>query len=398
MDPLYSSLIGNVVLGCIVLKLWMSRRSRIVVFTDPLSGKRREVDLSQKACVNPLCQDYGKNERNNLQIRRVYGKLHDRLLLQCARCGKEFSETRGTAYLNVKKPLQTFFSVLLYLNHHDGIRDTALKIGVHRDTVMAYARRAARQCRRIEQRLANLKCAELQLDELWGFVKKKQKNIDDMQEYLGGLGDRWTWLAFDPVSKFVVAHVNGRRVEEMCIQLLKRVKQRVADGKMLITSDELPLYASTLLLVFGKLKSFPLTGKRGRPRKPSLIPHENVLYGMVHKERKNGRVVRVEERAVYGTLAEIQEFLKGSPVSNQINTSFVERKNLDIRHRNRRMARKTQSFSKKPQMHDDLMDLTITYGNFCRIHSSIKKTAAMALGITDHVWSMEQLMSATTVA
>jgi len=387
----------NVVVVFFYVRLRLAPTRELVVFTDPLSGKRREVDLSQKSCVNPLCPDHRKKGKSNLRIRRVYGKLHDRLLLSCATCGEEFSETRGTAYYNVKKPLQTFFSVLFHLNHHDGIRDTALKVGVHRDTVMGYGRRAAEHCRKVEKRLLrNLKCIEIQLDELWSFVKKKKKNVEDIEEYLAGLGDRWTWVAFDPVSKFVIGHVSGKRVEEKCMQLLELVSKRVAKGKMLLTSDELPCYASSILRVFGKLRSFPPTGKRGRPRKPCLMPDEDILYGTVHKERKKGRVVKVEERPVYGTLEEIQEFIKKSPVSNRINTSFVERKNLDIRHRNRRMARKTQSFSKDPQMHDDLMHLTIAYGNFCRVHSSIKQSPAMALGITDHIWSIEELMSAAT--
>ena len=380
-----------------ILFCWYFRPNirETVVFTDPETGLTRRVDISQKCCPKVTCTCYGQKNIGNLQIRRIYGKRKDRLLLRCHLCGTEFSETRNTAYYNVKKPLQTFFSVLQHLSYSDGIRDTARKTGIHRDTVLAYLRRAGKQCEKLDVFLVGLKCIEIQLDELWSFIKKKKKNLKDIEEYLAGFGDRWTWLAFDPVSKFVIAHVSGKRVEEMCKLLLERVKERVDSKRILFTSDELKCYATWILEVFGKVVTFPRTGRRGRPKKSIKVPGKDLLYATVHKTREKGRIIKVEKRIIFGEDDEIQKILKKSPVSNHVNTSFVERKNLDIRQKNKRMTRKTQSFSKKPETHDQQMEFTLAFGNFCRVHSTTKMTPAVAIGITDHTWSLEEFMSLT---
>jgi len=364
------SLLGNVVLG----HLYLKNRAKIIV-VDGRTGKKRTIDLLKKCCPHEDCPHYKQKRKGNLIYRRMYSKHNDRVLLRCTTCNRTFSETRDTAYFNVKKCLQIFFSVLTHLSYNDGIRDTARKVSIHRDTVMAYVKRAGNQSKKLEILLRNLRCVEIQLDELWGFIKKKKKNIKDLQEYCAGFGDRWTWLAFDPVSKFVLAHVNGKRVEENCKQLLELVKERTRSGKKLFTSDELRTYATWISKVFDV---------------------KEVLYAIVHKTREKGRVVAVEERIIYGAYEEIEKIIEQSPVSKHINTSFVERKNLDIRQKNRRMTRKTQSFSKDPGMHDYQMEFTVAFGNFCHRHSSIKKSPAMALGITDHVWSLEELMSFST--
>jgi IS1 family transposase/transposase-like protein len=381
-------------IGFLVMSgLYLCCPKQKIIFTDPVSGYKRELDLSKKCCPNKICIRYDVHGKGNIKLEKVYGKFHDRALLRCIICGKVFSETRTTAYYNVKKSLQFFFSALTFVSFNDGIRDTARKIKIHRDTVMRYVKRAGQQCRKLEVLHVNLKCVEIQLDELWSFIKKKQKNLKNLEEYLAGLGDRWTWLAIDAVSKFVIAHVNGKRTEDLCRKLLQLVKKRVADGKHLFTSDELKVYATILLEIFGKLKTFEKTGSRGRPKDPIFLPSEDMLYAIVHKTRKKGTITDVEIKVIYGAIEEIEKILIESPVSKHINTSFVERKNLDIRQKNRRMTRKTQSFSKSVEMHDDQMDFTIAYGNFCIKHSSIGKSPAMAIGITDHIWSMEELMS-----
>ena len=381
--------------GIIAFLLWKSKNT-IVVFTNPTTGQQRTLDLAKKCCPNPSCPFHRKRGKGNIQYKKTYGKHYDRGLLECTGCKACFSETKGTAYANVKKPLLTFFSVLRHLAYNDGIRDIGRKVGIHRDTVMRYVRRAGTHCTKLSVLYTGLRCVEIQLDEMWSFVRKKKKNLKSMAEYLQGFGDRWTWIALDAVSKFVIAHVNGKRVEELCRKLLVLVKQRVADGKKLITSDELKVYATLILEMWGKLVAPQKTGKRGRPKQPHKVPHEEILYGIVHKTRKNGRITDVEIRAVYGALEEMQAIIEQSPVSNTINTSFVERKNLDIRQKNRRMTRKTQSFSKSPEMHDAQMEYTIAFGNFCQRHRAHGMSPAMAIGITDHIWPIEELMGFET--
>ena len=139
----------------------------------------------------------------------------------------------------------------------------------------------------------------------------------------------------------------GKRRQKEADKLLKSVKAR-SDGHIpLFTSDDLSQYESAILKAYGIKEKVPNTGYRGRPRSPKLIPLPDLMYCRVVKQRKNGKVVRVGSEVVFGDEIKIKEALERSPVSNCINTTFVERNNLTMRERNRRLTRKTMGFSKE---------------------------------------------------
>ena len=164
-------------------------------------------------------------------------------------------------------------------------------------------------------------------------------------------------------------------------------------------------YDDALLSVYGIQKEFPRTGKRGRPRKPVLIAPKKLLYAQVVKRRKKGHVVAITTRVVFGTEKAVEAKLKQSPVSTAINTSFVERNNLTMRHHNRRLVRNTIAFSKKRARLEQRLQLSFAYYHFVKPHPSLRqrvrskkrkyenRTPMMAAGITDHVWSMPELFS-----
>jgi IS1 family transposase len=218
-------------------------------------------------------------------------------------------------------------------------------------------------------------------------------------------GDQWVWIGFDPRHKVVIYFVVGRHNQANANQLVAGVKQRSEGHLPFFTSDELKHYDDALLEAYGLRHEFPRTGKRGRPRKPMLKAPKELLYAQVVKRRKKGRVVEITSRVVFGTGKAVAAHLKRSPVSKHINTSFVERNNLTMRHQNRRLTRKTIAFSKKRERLEQQLHLAFAYYHFVKPHLGLRvevkgeskkyqtRTPMMAAGITDHIWTMRELCS-----
>jgi IS1 family transposase len=218
-------------------------------------------------------------------------------------------------------------------------------------------------------------------------------------------GDQWVWIGFDPVYKVVVNFVVGRHTQDNATKLVVGIKNR-SDGHIpLFTSDELRHYDDALLTAYGIQKTFPKTGNRGRPRKPVLIAPKNLRYAQVVKQRKHRRVVKITTRVVFGTEKAVAAQLKRSSVSQSINTSFVERNNLTMRHHNRRLVRKTLAFSKKRERLEQQLHVAFAYYHFIKPHLGLRqrvknpgkkyqqRTPMLAAGITDHIWTMPELLS-----
>jgi hypothetical protein len=170
----------------------------------------------------------------------------------------------------------------------------------------------------------------------------------------------------------------------------------------LITTDEHRPYAGAILTTYGIPQPFRRTGKPGRPRKSRLIPPKALVYAMVHKLRRKGRVVTVTIRRVFGTARQLAQALACSTVSTHVNTSFVERFNATVRQHNSRKARKVYTFSKAFSQHQAMSWFALAYYNFCRPHLGLRwqqedrrwrvRTPAMAAGISHHVWSLREFM------
>ena len=202
----------------------------------------------------------------------------------------------------------------------------------------------------------------------------------------------WVWTAVDPVSKAVLAHVVGTRRQRSADDMLARVRSRV-NGIPFFVSDGLKLYSRAILTTYGRWTEHPRTGLRGRPRKPGLVPPPDLRYAQVIKHRRNGRLAEVERRTVFGSGIE----------PGEISTSFVERCNLSMRQENKRLERRTLAFSKAAAELDGQMTLYFAHFNFCRPHMSLKRKGAsgrsarrtpmMMLDVTDHVWSLQELLT-----
>ena len=168
----------------------------------------------------------------------------------------------------------------------------------------------------------------------------------------------------------------------------------------LFTSDELPHYADGLKELLHELKSSKPTGRRGRPRSPRKVVNEGLDYATVHKTREKGRVVKIETHVIFGSVERIEKKMEKLP-SKTINTSYVERSNLNWRLWDAHLTRKTLMFAKSLRWLRAKFAICVGFYNFIRPHETLSrgedrvfraKTPAMAARITDHQWAIKELL------
>ncbi len=241
---------------------------------------------------------------------------------------------------------------------------------------------------------------EIQLDEKWAFVGKKQRNCDPDDPDDDHMGDYWDHLAYDPEHRPVLAVIPGARSIENAEAIVGEVKQRLGgETPDLMTSDEYPAYEAAIERAFGE--PTPPPREPGRPRiEPERRLPEGLTYATVHKHREGNRVVAVDRRLVFGTADKLEAALARSEASVSVNTSSLERQNGTDRGRNARKARKTYRFSKDWQVHEAMTYLRMYGSNFCWAVRTLRvkhgeghwqgRSPAMAAGLSDHVWTWRE--------
>jgi IS1 family transposase len=244
----------------------------------------------------------------------------------------------------------------------------------------------------------------VQYDEKWAFVGKKEKNCDPDDPDDRQQGDHWDHVGLDPEHRLVLSVVPGKRTAENVQHLVDDVKQRM-EGRIpnLITTDEYSAYEAAILEAYGEEVVPERTGRRGRPQNPYKVPPKNLKYATVHKTREKGRVVKIDFRVIFGTVAAVKAALRKSRVSKAINTAFVERHNGTDRNRNARKVRRSYCFSKDWDVHQAVTYFTMYTYNFCWAVRTLReqdadgqwhpRTPAMVAGLTDHVWSLHEWLA-----
>ncbi len=305
-----------------------------------------------------------------------------------------------TALYNVHLTEGNFESIALSLGEGVGISSTSRIQKVNKKTVLLTLTKAGTHARKVSRFfLKNMKCSECQLDEMWSFVGKKEKNLDSVEKLQGILGDAWIWVAFDAVNKIVLAYVVGKRTLSHAVSLLEEVRRVTSEMPELFSSDQLDHYANALLQVYGNMIIPSRKPGARRPPNPRLVPPRNLNYVHVVKEYKENRVHKISHKVIYGDDEKISDILGNSVVSRKINTSYVERNNGTIRHMDARCSRKTYRFSKIKTNHEHQLSLSLAYYHLCRPHRMLTKkynkptTPFMAADLTDHVWPMEELLT-----
>jgi IS1 family transposase len=333
-----------------------------------------------------------------------------RQMYRCNWCGQRFSETHGTVFYGLKTHQETVYRALHCLCENMSIRGTARVFNVKPDTILLWLRRAGEHSQKVSEYLMkNLHVEQVQLDELWTFVFKKEKTLSSWEKLHTEYGDTWVWTALEPTHKLVLALVVGEHEEEQAVNLLEKLKSLLVNGCLpLLVSDQLPHYVKAVLKVFGRW----VEGERGRFPNPRLEPTEDLQYATVNKEYQKGTVISVTIEVVFGSVREMLSHLKALGMK-KINTSFVERMNLTLRHLVSRLRRKGLTFSKKRQYLKWHLNLAVAYYHFVRPHRGLrlrlpepiptkgngspkkwdKRTPAMSAELTDHIWSIQELLT-----
>ena len=213
----------------------------------------------------------------------------------------------------------------------------------------------------------NLRVRRLQCDEIWEFVGAKAKNVTP-EKKAAGWGDIWTWTGIDADSKLCVSYLVGGRDAGWANEFMEDCAKRIS-GRVQITTDGHKVYLEAVENAFGADVDYAQLQK---------------IYGAPSDEDQR----RYSPARCIGCDMKI---VSGDPDPKHVSTSYVERPNLTLRMGNRRFTRLTNAFSKKVENHRHMIALLFLYYNFCRIHSTLRVTPAMEAGLSDHVWSIEEL-------
>jgi IS1 family transposase/transposase-like protein len=370
------------------------------------------MDWETLYCPNRSCRFYGLPWRQSALVKN--GASYGQKQALCRACGRSVYLRHATAYFELDTDPAIFETAIRALAEGNGVRGTARIVQIDKDTASAWLDRAAQHCRHVLLYLwHDLHLTECQLDELWSFVHTKEEHLPAAKLWCATDGDAWVSLAFAPVWRLVVAFVVGKRTQACANLLLERVKHVTSADIPFLESDQLAEYRTALLQVYGQWYQPARNGDRGRfPHRRRIAPPE-LLYAQVVKHRERGQVIAVTNKVVFGDPALIAERLAASEASVVINTSFVERENLTLRHHNRRLTRKTIAFSKEVDWLERQLWVALAYYHLVLPHASLRRrldeleptrgsgserrwcaiTPAMAAGLTDHIWSTTELLS-----
>lgn len=259
-------------------------------------------------------------------------------------------------------------AVLSALVEGNSIRSTERMTGVHRDTIMRLLVRVGAACEELmDQKMRNLWCKHLQLDEIWCYVGKKQRHVRESDD-ISTVGDFWTWVAIDSDTKLIPSYKVGKRdlataqafIDDISCRLINRVQ---------ISSDGLRLYVESIEEAFG-----------------ADVDYAQIVKSYEAEPIGPGRYSPPKVVSVEKT------YITGNPDLDKASTSFVERQNLTMRMSMRRFSRLTNAFSKKLENLKAAAALHFAHYNFVRVHRTLKVTPCMEAGITNRIWNLWEIV------
>lgn len=251
----------------------------------------------------------------------------------------------------------------------NSIRATARMIGIARNTVTKLLVDLGRACMRLHDRhVRNVRVRRMQCDEIWAHVGAKAKNVTPDEKEIGW-GDVWTWVGIDADTKLVVSYLIGGRGEDWAMDFMKDAASRIR-GRVQITIDGHKAYLEAVEDAFG------MDVDRAQLQK---------IYGASLETE-----IRYSPAVCIGCGMKV---VSGNPDPKHVSTSLVEPQNLTTRMHTRRFTRLTNAFSKKIDNHAYAVGLHFMYCNYVRIHQSLRATPAMESGLSNHAWSIEELIA-----
>jgi transposase-like protein/IS1 family transposase len=307
---------------------------------------------------NVDCQRYGKH-RNGLRRFR------------CPICKKTFTEAHERTLRSMYVPQDRAELAVQMLIEGNSLRSTQRITKLDINTIMRVLVLAGERCQSLmDSKMRNLHMEHLQIDEIWTYVQKKKRHVRDGDS--PEVGDAWVYIAIDADTKLVPAFHVGKRHLADTRTFLWDLYGRI-EGRTQITTDGLHHYTASVPDTFGLDADFAQLVK---------------LFGDYGQH--DGPDARYSPPRIMEVISKVRT---GNPDPDHISTSFVERQNLTMRMAIRRFTRLTNAFSKKLLNLKMAVALHFAYYNFCRVHMTLRVTPAMEAGITDHVWTIQELLA-----
>jgi transposase-like protein/IS1 family transposase len=289
---------------------------------------------------------------------------------RCESCGETFSDPQPKSPLgSMRIDIDTAVRALQCLLEGCSIRSTERLCNINRNTIMSLLLLAGERCQELmDSKMKNLTCKYLQSDEIWSFLFKKNKRVrkNDPVEF----GDQWIFIAIDPETKLIPSYTIGKRTAQTTRTFIDDIASRLAN-RVQITTDGFRFYVEAIERAFGADVDFA-----------QLIK----LYG------DYGQHDSATKYSPSPIVEVISRTIQGNPDESKICTSHVERQNLTVRMQMRRLTRLTNAFSKSLAHLKAAAALHFAYYNFARVHQTLRVTPCMEAGITDHIWTIRELL------
>ncbi len=333
------------------------------------------MDPTTTCCPNVACPARGQTGQGNIGI---HSRKDERFV--CTQCHKTFTATKGTAFYRLRTAAETVTLVVTLLAHGCPLQAIVIAFGFDERTVASWCARAGGQGQAVQEHLVEQPrdLGQVQADEIR--VKKQ-----------GGIV--WMALAMMVSTRlWLGGEVSEQRDMPLIRRLIERVRRCAARRPLLVCTDGLVSYIRAIRETF---RDPVHTGTGGRPR---LRPWRNVLIAQVVKRYERRRVIETERRIVDGTPARVETLRRRSQGKGVIKTAYIERLNATFRERLAPLARRCRALARHTLTLRHGMYLIGTVYNFCTPHASLAHagrgtTPAMAAGLTDHCWSVRELLS-----
>jgi transposase-like protein len=333
------------------------------------------MDPHEVFCLNPDCPARGQVGRGNVRVLSPQEQRYE-----CSLCGKTWSVRKGTPFYRCRVAPSVIIQVLTLVAHGCPIPAIVAAFGFQARTVRRWVEAAGAHCEQIHQQevVVPRDLGQVQADELRA---KTQSGI--------------FWLAMAiavPTRLWLGGVVSAQRDGTLIRALATMVRGCALPRPLLVAMDGLAAYVTAFRHVLRE----PL--RTGAPWRPRLILWEGIVLGQVIKKKEQGRLVEIVRRRAEGSEEALAQLLEATQGGGVLNTAYIERLNGTIRHRLAVLARRTRGLARQPEWLRASLYLMGTVYNFCTEHASLtqadgtRRTPAIAAGITDHCWSMEELL------
>jgi transposase-like protein/IS1 family transposase len=335
----------------------LTNSERLLYSVFMMNATKEAVSMSCQTC-NIECQRFGKH-RNGLRRFR------------CAKCRKTYTEsherTLGTMYV----PQDRAVLALQLLLEGNSIRSTERITNLDRNTIMRLLVLAGERCQRLmDDAIKAIPVRDVEADEIWGFVGKKEGHKLPTDAGVAGIGDAYCFVAMERNTKLVLAFHLGKRNRIATETFLTKLRRATADKRFQLSTDGFQPYVRAVDYILSDRVDFAQIIK---------------IYGTASDGETRyspGEVIDTEVVPVMG-----------NPDMRRVCTSHIERQNLTIRMGMRRMTRLSNAFSKKWEHLEAAYALHFAYYNFCRVHKTLRVTPAMETGIANHIWTIAELIA-----